>query len=405
MSLRSRIDPHRDEYSRSRSRSPRYRDDRSPPRGSSFRSYRSNHSRSRSRSRSPPYRRQRDRGTRPMYRSQSDQARRVYVGNLSFDVKWYHLKDFMRQAGEVLHADVLKLRDGRSKGCGIVEYATVEEAQKAVDTLNNQDLMGRLVFVREDREAGGPPPGDSSSAAPAAPPHGMRHSDRLPPRRAPPSVASEPGSQLYVGNLPYTVAWQDLKDLFREAGNVVRADVQRTYDGRSKGSGIVVFETADEARQAIDKFNGYVMNGRPIEVREDRFAASNSGMPPPPPPPSSGGEAVAPNDLTDNARGGGEPSEAIFVGNLPWATTNDDLVELFETVGTVLRAEIQLLRNGKSAGNGVVRFDTPASAEIAISKFDGYEYGRRNLSISYVSYSHDPNASTLPPADDLEMDM
>lgn len=66
-------------------------------------------------------------------RDQSQQDRRVYVGNLSYDVKWHHLKDFMRQgmarrlwtmtgktvdaypAGEVLFADVLTLPNGMSK--------------------------------------------------------------------------------------------------------------------------------------------------------------------------------------------------------------------------------------------------------------------------------------------------
>jgi RNA recognition motif-containing protein len=63
----------------------------------------------------------------------SQQERRVYVGNLSYDVKWHHLKDFMRQgastlstsfeespadnlaAGEVIFADVLLLPNGMSK--------------------------------------------------------------------------------------------------------------------------------------------------------------------------------------------------------------------------------------------------------------------------------------------------
>ena len=65
-------------------------------------------------------------------RESSQQERRVYVGNLSYDVKWHHLKDFMRQgwllfegagiwtddstsAGEVLFADVLLLPNGMSK--------------------------------------------------------------------------------------------------------------------------------------------------------------------------------------------------------------------------------------------------------------------------------------------------
>ncbi|KAF2499097.1 hypothetical protein BU16DRAFT_557430 [Lophium mytilinum] len=38
-------------------------------------------------------------------------------------------------------------------GFGIAEYATREQAEQAVNTLSNQNLMGRLVYVREDREA------------------------------------------------------------------------------------------------------------------------------------------------------------------------------------------------------------------------------------------------------------
>lgn len=33
------------------------------------------------------------------------------------------------------------------------------------------------------------------------------------------------GKQVFVGNIPYTVTWQQLKDVFRECGNVLRADV------------------------------------------------------------------------------------------------------------------------------------------------------------------------------------
>jgi RNA recognition motif-containing protein len=39
-----------------------------------------------------------------------------------------------------------------SKGCGIVEFATREEAQRAVQTLCNTKFMGRQIFVREDRD-------------------------------------------------------------------------------------------------------------------------------------------------------------------------------------------------------------------------------------------------------------
>src|ERR1700712_4279066 len=57
-------------------------------------------------------------------------------------------------------------------------------------------------------------------------------------------------------------------------GNIVRADVHIGPDGRPKGSGIVVFDNADDARNAIQQFNGFDWQGRQLEVREDRFAGA-----------------------------------------------------------------------------------------------------------------------------------
>ena len=50
-------------------------------------------------------------------------------------------------------------------------------------------------------------------------------------------------------------------------------------DGRPKGSGIVIFDNADDARNAIQQFNGYEWQGRNIEVREDRYAGMQQGGP------------------------------------------------------------------------------------------------------------------------------
>ncbi|GFF77305.1 uncharacterized RNA-binding protein C328.05 [Aspergillus udagawae] len=359
-------------------------------------------------------------------RESSQQDRRVYVGNLSYDVKWHHLKDFMRQAGEVIFADVLLLPNGMSKvgTNAIVEYATREQAQNAVNTLSNQNLMGRLVYVREDREpeprfTGGPSRGDFGGAG-----RGGFGGYGGPPGGAP----GGGGRQLYVSNLPFNVGWQDLKDLFRQAaqqGAVIRADVHTDATGRPKGSGIVAFESPEDARNAIQQFNGYDWQGRTLEVREDRFAGSGPGF---------GGRggyggfgrggfggrggfagrggfggggfrggyggaggfggpqnfepaaSAAPNPFTDFATSGGEKSPIIYVRNLPWSTCNDDLVDLFSTIGKVERAEIQYEPNGRSRGTGVVQFDNAETAETAIAKFTGYQYGGRPLGITFVKY-------------------
>ena len=52
-------------------------------------------------------------------------------------------------------------------------------------------------------------------------------------------------------------------------------------DGRPKGSGIVAFDNAEDAQNAIQQFNGYDWQGRILEVREDRFAGGAGGGGPP----------------------------------------------------------------------------------------------------------------------------
>jgi RNA recognition motif-containing protein len=73
---------------------------------------------------------------------------------------------------------------------------------------------------------------------------------------------------------------------------------------------------------------------------------------------------------------------------LPWSTSNEDLVELFVTIGKVERAEIQYEPTGRSRGTGVVEFSKQEDAAEAISKFQGYQYGGRPLGLAYVRYTN-----------------
>ncbi|KAJ0373501.1 hypothetical protein COL922a_014270 [Colletotrichum nupharicola] len=99
-----------------------------------------------------------------------------------------------------------------------------------------------------------------------------------------------------------------------------------------------------------------------------------------------GAASVPPNSFTDFATSGGDKGPVIYVRNLPWSTCNEDLVDLFSTIGKVDRAEIQYEPNGRSRGTGVVQFDSGDTAETAISKFTGYQYGGRPLGITFVKY-------------------
>lgn len=57
------------------------------------------------------------------------------------------------------------------------------------------------------------------------------------------------------------IGWQDLKDLFRAAGEVVRADINMDHTtGISKGTGVVVMSSKSEADAAIGKLRIYLVH-------------------------------------------------------------------------------------------------------------------------------------------------
>ncbi|ETS64875.1 hypothetical protein PaG_00847 [Moesziomyces aphidis] len=110
-----------------------------------------------------------------------------------------------------------------------------------------------------------------------------------------PLSASDPRTQLLVSNLPYRVRWQDLKDLFRKAGTVLRADVSLSADNRSRGYGTVLMATEQDAIKAADMLGGFTWQGRTLDVRVDRSGtlvgvAGSAAMP-----------TIAPNNLRANA--------------------------------------------------------------------------------------------------------
>ncbi len=78
--------------------------------------------------------------------------KKLYVGNLLYEVTDEDLTNFFSQAGTVVSASVIRFQDsGRSKGFGFVEMETEEQAQKAIDTFNGQDMQGRNIVVNEAR--------------------------------------------------------------------------------------------------------------------------------------------------------------------------------------------------------------------------------------------------------------
>ena len=284
-----------------------------------------------------------------------------------------------------------------------VEFESIGDVERAIQKYDKFAYHGRNIFVRRDYPP--PPKRDYGSDRSFDRGRGNRYDDPYYTRDdrsrggygsggrgggyerseyRPPLPPSTPGTEVFVGNLPFSINWQALKDIMRKAGSVVRADVRLDRDGRSRGFGTVVFETPEEADAAVEMFQGYEIEGRRLDTRHGR----SSNVPVTGDVGAAASTAVAEpkknSEFTEGVVGNGEePNDTIYVENLPFSTENDDLFDLFESIARVTKAEIQYQEDGRPSGNGVVQFELVESATASLNELNGYEYGGRKLRISY----------------------
>ncbi|KJZ80322.1 hypothetical protein HIM_00172 [Hirsutella minnesotensis 3608] len=222
--------------SRSRSRSPRrhhYRDDRD---------------RRRSDRRSTEYGRGRDRRSRSPQLNEDERDRRtVFVQQLANRLRTEKLKRFFEEnAGPVNEAQIVKDRiSGRSKGVGYVEFKAEESVQKALQ-LTGRPLEGIPIIVRVTE---------------AEKNRQVRKTDEAGGQNSATSF-----HRLYIGNIHFNVTQEDLEAVFEPFGELEFAQLQMDENKRSKGFGFVQYKDSANAREALEKMNGFELAGRPIRV-------------------------------------------------------------------------------------------------------------------------------------------
>lgn len=194
-------------------------------------------------------------------------SRSVYVSGLAWATSSEALGAHFSQAGRIEKASVLsKTRNGKviSLGCGVVEFASSEEAALAVNILSNSELEGRVIKCREDRtfdhingeyapSDGVKSPATSHKKIKSGATEGSRVLD---PKR------------VFVTSLPWETTSEDLVHIFSEVGRVLSAEVLSTKKGRSLGHAVVEFVDARSALAAVAELNGRDVDGRSVIVRE-----------------------------------------------------------------------------------------------------------------------------------------
>ncbi len=85
-------------------------------------------------------------------------------------------------------------------------------------------------------------------------------------------------TKLYVGNLSFNATTADLEALFTQVGAVASVNIiTDKFSGQSRGFGFVEMESQQDAQAAIERFNGYELQGRALTVNEARPQGERSG--------------------------------------------------------------------------------------------------------------------------------
>jgi len=187
---------------------------------------------------------------------------------------------------------------------------------------------------------------------------GQRYSVR---HRAPDGAPLQPTDTLYVGNMQFDVSEEDLYNYFSSVGEVKGVKVIMDPRGLSKGFGYVQYSNLDNAIKACTELNNSIFGGRRLNVQ---FLAKPQA-----------------NRMNQNA-----PSKTLFIGNMNYEMTDDDISDLFKGIKNCLDVRVAMdRRTGQPRGFAHADFVDVDSAVAAKEKLSGRIFFGRALRIDFAA--------------------
>lgn len=161
--------------------------------------------------------------------------------------------------------------------------------------------------------------------------------------------------EIYVSNASFDTTKEGFEEFFKDCGKIEEVTIPTLYStGKPKGFAFVRFGSV-EARSKALELNGEELDGRPLGIRENKGRAQRAERT----------TASRPTGLSDKPQG----CTTIYVGNLPWATNEEDLYALFSDCGEIKNSRIvRQSWTQRSRGFGYVEFEEEAAVDTAVQK-------------------------------------
>lgn len=262
----------------------------------------------------------------------------LYVGDLAQDVTEALLFDIFNAVGPV--ASVRVCRDAatrRSLGYAYVNFHRVEDAERALDTMNFKNIRNKPCRIM------------------------WSHRD--------PSLRKSGLGNIFVKNLDPEIDNKTLYDTFSDFGNILSCKVATDKSGVSLGYGFVHYESEQSARDAIAECNGKLLadgNGKVLKGNNSQVLKGHRII-------------VTPFKSKKERGGNSVKFTNVYMKHVPLETTRPELEAKCSPFGKINSVFFPTDQDGKFKGYAFVNFEDSNSASDAVEGLNGMVWGEKPL--------------------------